>query len=263
MFDPLPLPWVNVDIGEVDADGWAVFSPPAAFEVNGSGFTISGNPFTGGDSFHFVYQAIEAFDHIQVKGRVLAVENTGIDARAGVMFRQDVTNNSTANALLAITPDGRLLYQARSGAFGGTDVAVVATGVTPPVWLRLRRLNANSVVGAYSTDAVAWTELAPQVVNVGGGTRFMGLAVSANGSTVNTSQFEHVAVIARRAADADCNGAIDFFDIDPFLLALFDPAGYVAAQPTCDLGNADVNGDGAVDFFDIDPFLSCLFQGCP
>jgi hypothetical protein len=60
--------------------------------------------------------------------------------------------------------------------------------------------------------------------------------------------------------DTNCDGSIDFFDIDPFLLALFDPTGYSAAYPACaPLGTADVNNDGNVDFFDIDPFLNVLF----
>jgi hypothetical protein len=63
--------------------------------------------------------------------------------------------------------------------------------------------------------------------------------------------------------DANCDGVIDFFDIDPFLLALFDAAGYAAAYPNCNRGTADINGDATVDFFDIDSFLACLFTGCP
>ncbi len=62
-------------------------------------------------------------------------------------------------------------------------------------------------------------------------------------------------------ADANCDGTVDFFDIDPLLLALFNPGGYEAQYAGC--GNGDVNGDGVTDFFDIDPFLACLFSGCP
>ncbi len=61
--------------------------------------------------------------------------------------------------------------------------------------------------------------------------------------------------------DTNCDGTIDFFDIDFFLLALFNPAGYTAANPNCDIRSADMNGDGVVDFFDIDAFLDCLFNG--
>lgn len=64
-------------------------------------------------------------------------------------------------------------------------------------------------------------------------------------------------------ADTNCDGAVDFFDIDPFLLALFDPTGYEAAFPDCALESADCNNDMSVDFFDIDAFLACLFATCP
>lgn len=66
-----------------------------------------------------------------------------------------------------------------------------------------------------------------------------------------------------RPADTNCDGSVDFFDVDPFLLALFDPLAYEIAFPECERRSADVSADGRVDFFDIDPFLTCLFESCP
>jgi hypothetical protein len=63
------------------------------------------------------------------------------------------------------------------------------------------------------------------------------------------------------AGDLNCDGTIDAFDIDPFVLALTDPAGYAAAYPDCAAAAADVNGDGKVDAFDIDPFVKLLTGG--
>ncbi len=62
--------------------------------------------------------------------------------------------------------------------------------------------------------------------------------------------------------DANCDGAVDFFDIDPFLLALFDAPAYRAAHCGGTLETVNVDCAGGVDFFDIDPFLDCLFLGC-
>ena len=59
--------------------------------------------------------------------------------------------------------------------------------------------------------------------------------------------------------DLNCDGAIDAFDIEPFLMALFDPDAYAAAFPECDLHLGDLNGDGAVDACDIEPFIDLLF----
>jgi len=58
--------------------------------------------------------------------------------------------------------------------------------------------------------------------------------------------------------DLNCDGVINNFDIDPFVLALTDPAGYGQKFPDCDRLLADTNGDGKVDNFDIDPFVKLL-----
>jgi carboxypeptidase B len=61
--------------------------------------------------------------------------------------------------------------------------------------------------------------------------------------------------------DVNCDGFVNAFDIDPFVVALTDPAAYAAAYPGCDMNNADANGDGVVNAFDIDPFVVLLTGG--
>ena len=60
------------------------------------------------------------------------------------------------------------------------------------------------------------------------------------------------------AGDANCDGLVNFGDIDPFVMAITDPAAYDAAYPDCDALTADCNGDGLVNYGDIDPFVSLL-----
>ncbi len=67
-----------------------------------------------------------------------------------------------------------------------------------------------------------------------------------------------VAFAQRTPGDTNCDGAVNAFDLDPFVLALSDPAGFELALPDCDILNADTNADGAVDAFDIDPFIVLL-----
>jgi len=64
----------------------------------------------------------------------------------------------------------------------------------------------------------------------------------------------------RPLGDLNCDGAVNNFDIDAFVLALTNPTGYKARYPDCDITNADVNGDHAVNNFDIDPFVRLLTQ---
>ncbi|MBK8915682.1 MAG: S8 family serine peptidase [Phycisphaerales bacterium] len=58
--------------------------------------------------------------------------------------------------------------------------------------------------------------------------------------------------------DLNCDGVVNNFDIDPFVLALLDQPGYESAFPDCHHRHADVNQSGAVDNFDIDPFVAAL-----
>ncbi|MGE0482006.1 MAG: hypothetical protein AB7Q17_16210 [Phycisphaerae bacterium] len=58
--------------------------------------------------------------------------------------------------------------------------------------------------------------------------------------------------------DVNCDGAVNAFDIDPFVIALVDPAAYALLYPACQLSTGDVNDDGAVNSFDIDPFVDLL-----
>jgi hypothetical protein len=55
------------------------------------------------------------------------------------------------------------------------------------------------------------------------------------------------------ACDANCDSAVDAFDIEPFIALLVGPS------PTpCAPCAGDANGDGVVDAFDIEPFVNCI-----
>ncbi len=58
--------------------------------------------------------------------------------------------------------------------------------------------------------------------------------------------------------DANCDGVVDFGDINPFVLALSNPAAWQTAYPACDSWNCDIDGDGTVGFGDINPFVALL-----
>ena len=58
--------------------------------------------------------------------------------------------------------------------------------------------------------------------------------------------------------DLNCDGAVNFNDINPFVTALSDPAGYAQQFPTCNINLGDINRDGQVNFSDINPFVALL-----
>jgi subtilisin family serine protease len=61
--------------------------------------------------------------------------------------------------------------------------------------------------------------------------------------------------------DVNCDGVVNSFDIDPFVLALLDPDSYTAGFPNCDINLADANGDTFINSFDIDPFVALVLSG--
>ena len=48
-------------------------------------------------------------------------------------------------------------------------------------------------------------------------------------------------------------------DIEPFIVAVFEPGDYPTLYPECNMDLGDMNLDGSVDAFDIEPFLDLLF----
>ncbi len=60
--------------------------------------------------------------------------------------------------------------------------------------------------------------------------------------------------------DTDCDGFVDFGDINPFVAGL-------TGGPMCNPGNFDINGNGTVGFDDINPFVAYLSahqgEACP
>ena len=61
--------------------------------------------------------------------------------------------------------------------------------------------------------------------------------------------------------DANGDTVVDFNDIEPLVLALFDRAAYEQLYPGIDADCVlDINGDGQLDFGDIEPFVDLLFN---
>ncbi len=58
--------------------------------------------------------------------------------------------------------------------------------------------------------------------------------------------------------DMNCDGFRNGDDLQPFVLALLDPAGYAVAYPSCVIKNGDFNGDEAVSDPDIELFAAAL-----
>ncbi len=61
--------------------------------------------------------------------------------------------------------------------------------------------------------------------------------------------------------DMNCDLAVNFDDINGFVLAIVSEAAYAAEYPECSRALADVSGDGQVNFDDIEAFVVVLVGG--
>lgn len=66
-----------------------------------------------------------------------------------------------------------------------------------------------------------------------------------------------------RLADLNCDGVVNSFDLDAFVLAITAPAQFAGAFPECNPLAGDLNADGYLNHFDIDLFARCLAGECP
>jgi len=129
---------------------------------------------------------------------------------------------------LDVTADGASLIVAANGA----DYHVIDTAT-------------NMIVETINTG-LAPVELAfNDATNCG----FMPSPLGDDGLTI---------VCGFQKGDMNCDGLINNFDIDAFVLALLNPAQYAIDYPDCNVNNADTNGDGLVNNFDIDSFVMLL-----
>jgi hypothetical protein len=60
--------------------------------------------------------------------------------------------------------------------------------------------------------------------------------------------------------DVNCDGVVDFGDINPFVLILSNFPAWQQHYPGCPAENGDIDGNGSVGFEDINPFVALIVQ---
>ena len=174
----LPAPWIARHTGNFGVMGSA--------QAVGKDFVIQGS---GVDACYFVHQPLA--DNGEIVARVTAVENADAQAMAGVMLRQDLTEDSPF-LWLAATPADRGVLQTRVTA-GKTSPLNAVIEVRAPCWLRLTRAGPQ-VTAATSTDGQKW-QTVNQTRLFGDKPVLVGLAVAShNNHTLNRATFENVIV---------------------------------------------------------------------
>lgn len=166
----------------------------------------------------------------------------------------DNCGNVTSNvATLTIASGGPTISahpQTGYGCIGGTKVLSVTASGSGPLSYRWRK-GATLLVGE-TASTLTLTNLSSQDNG-----QYTALVSNNCGTTTSNPATLTVTVLG----DADCDGALTNFDIDPFVLHLiFGQAAWEAIYHCDFLCANDIDRNGAVTNFDIDPFVNLLVQ---
>jgi regulation of enolase protein 1 (concanavalin A-like superfamily) len=152
-----PRDWTQYGVGVLSLwfKGYPASAGSFAEEPDGSyTMTAAGaDIWNRSDEFHFAHREFSGDGSISVK--VDSLTHTDGWAKAGVMIR-DTLDADCANAMVYVTPDGRLGVQVR---FMRGDVSYGLASdpgfVTGPHWVKLTR-QGNNFVPQHSADGVSW-----------------------------------------------------------------------------------------------------------
>jgi len=183
----LPTGFQNADVGSVGLAGSASFCG-GEFTVTGSGADI----WSTSDAFQFVYVYVPTSTNCSIRARVLSVQNTSGNAKAGLMIRETLVAGSR-QALVDVEPSAGNEFIWRSST-GGSSSSSVISGVTAPYWVRLTRTN-NSFQAYCSPDNIVWTEIGSATTISMATNAYVGLAVTAhNNEALNASVFDNLSI---------------------------------------------------------------------
>jgi len=182
-----------VDIGAPALSGDQLQSGSRAtgtWAVTGSGADIFGTA----DQFHFVAQ--DAAGDGSISARILSQDNTGQFAKAGVMYRASEDPAAPYYDVVMTPYNGGWLQVQSRATQGAAATDVIATAVTLPLYVRIRRTG-NQFTTDTSSDGQTWTTLANSTVGLAAmpATALTGLAVdSYNTGAASTATFDNVTI---------------------------------------------------------------------
>jgi streptogramin lyase len=265
--------WGNLYVAETGTGIVVRVSPTGGVTTAFSGFTYpSGLERDDAGDFYVADQGAETVTKLAPGGEVLRV--TPIAHPYSLRFGPDgnLYVAQTASSLISrITPDGNVLP--------------FSTAVMQPSYLAFATNGDLYVSSAYYSTVTRITPDGSASVFIdlgGGGNQLAGLAFADNanlyasqpetGKILRITPHAQVSTVTSGIVypndvvvgvvvpgDLNCDAAVGFDDINPFVLYLSDFATWQATYPDCWPENGDINGDGQYpSFADINPFVALL-----
>ncbi len=181
------------------------------------------------------------------------IGNTDVDD--GAVRLNSPTFDMSAAGEYVIRYDYFLYLTNTSGGVDQLLVEASGNGAAGP-WRVLTRHITNGNL-AWRSNEVTSADLEAAGVPLTANMRLRFTANDGNAQSINESGLDAFQVIRVECSascdpcDANCDGVIDAFDIEPFIATL-------GGAPGCSPCAGDANGDGTIDAFDVEPFINCL-----
>lgn len=198
----------------------------------------------------------------------LAVNGAPLDLQGGSLSGSGVVAGSVTNVGATVAPGtsaGTLtVHGGYTQASGGT-LAIELGGATPGTeYDRLAVSGTATLAGTLRIATINGFQpvTGQEFVILTAGTR-TGTFESVDGplhcTVVYGAQDVRVAVLAPCVGDLNCDGAVNFADINAFVLYLSNQPAWQSAYASCDPRNGDIDGNGVYPSFgDINPFVTLL-----
>jgi RHS repeat-associated protein len=180
---PLPLLWLDQDVGQVGTVGTATYAN-GTITINATGQSIGGTA----DQMHFVYQPLSGDGTIVA--RVVSLTGTSA-AQAGVMVRETLDTSST-NAYTQ-SYQARVYFSDRASSGGSTTWSSFLSAALP-YWVKAVR-SGSTFSGYASSDGVNWVQVGTSQTITMATNVYIGLAVSSdNNASSATAKLDNVSV---------------------------------------------------------------------
>jgi hypothetical protein len=155
----------------------------------GSGRGIPDSQATGLDFFQFVNVYIPTTTNGHIQCRVVSVQNTSANAKAGLMIRENLYADSRF-AMVDVQSTAGTEFVRRTST-GSAATTSTGTG-TPPRWVRLARTN-NTFTAWSSTNDSTWTQIGAAAASTMSSGAHVGLVVcSGDNGLLCTSVLDNV-----------------------------------------------------------------------
>lgn len=192
----LPAGWTQSSIGTVNgaSAGFADVSG-GTFMVSGSGTGIGGKS----DGLSYVYRSATGDTSFTACLSDVNWNKGGGAQKVGIMMRESLEPNAPTLVMKLGDIGAR---QAGFGTRSSADANMTWVGGNDytwiPAWFRLVR-SGNTFTAYESSDGQRWFRVGKSTVPLAN-TYLVGLAVSSNNDSVNTTQFDHVSVVSTPTA---------------------------------------------------------------